>query len=315
MTRHVLDVDDLSAAELAMVLDLARVAPEPVLAGHGVALLMALPSLRTRNSTELGIADLGGHPVAMTGAEVDVDRRESAEDVARALAQLHRLLCVRIHDHQVLERMAGAIDHHGDDVPVVNLLSNRAHPLQAIADLLTIADAVAGGDRAGLAGARLAWVGDGNNVARSFALGAVAVGAHVVAATPEACALSPDDVARIDEVAGRAGLGGRFECTDDPAAAVEGAAAVCTDVWVSMGEEAVRAEKLARFEGFQVDEALLARSPDAFLLHCLPAHRGEEVAAGAVDGPRSLVWHQVRHRRTAVRGLLRWLVAPPRWGR
>lgn len=304
---HVLDLDDLSCDELCAVLAAAREAPRPVLAGCGVAVLLAMPSLRTRSSTELAVVDLGGHPVAIGAAEVGIDERESAEDVARALAQLHRVLCVRVPAHATLERMAAALDALGSDVPVVNLLSDAAHPVQALADLLTIADAL-GGDPEALKGQRVAWVGDSNNVARSLALGAVALGAHVAVASPPRHAFGAGDLERMDAVARAAGRGGTLELAEGPRDAVEGAVAVCTDVWVSMGQEADRAARVADFEGFRVDEALLVHATDAVVLHCLPAHRGEEVTDGAIDGTQSRVWSQVAHRRTAMRGLLTWLV-------
>jgi ornithine carbamoyltransferase len=268
---------------------------------------MALPSLRTRNATELAVFDLGGHAVAMTGAEVGIDTRESAEDVARTLAQFHHVLCARVPDHDVLVRMARAIDELGADVPVVNLLSNAAHPVQALADLLTLQDVLAETGAGSMRGQRFAWVGDSNNVARSFTLGAVALGASVVVASPPGYRFGDDDLGRIARYGAAADAGGSVELVDDPVAAVNGAVAVCTDVWVSMGEEHRRDEKLAAFAGFQVDEALLARAPRAVLLHCLPAHRGEEITDGALDGPASRAWAQAAHRRTAMRGLLSWL--------
>lgn len=315
MTRHLLDLCDLSAGELAVVLDLAREAPEPVLRGHGVAVLMGLPSLRTRNATELAVADLGGHPVSMTAAEVGLDERERAEDVARTLAQLHRVVCARVQRHDVLRRMADAIDAHGDDVGVVNLLSDEAHPVQAVADLLTIADAACSGRREALAGLRVAWIGDANNVARSLAFGAALTGVRLIAASPRTDRFSDADVARVAKVAAEAGLGGGLELVDEPVAAVEGAAAIATDVWVSMGQESERADRLARFAGFEVTEALLAAAPGAVLLHCLPAHRGEEITDGAFESPQSRIFEQVRARRAATRGVLRWLVDPPGWRR
>jgi ornithine carbamoyltransferase len=307
MNRHVLDVDDLAPDALNDVLVAARHSRARSLEGRGVAIVMALPSLRTRNATELAVFDLGGHAVAMTGSEVGIDTRESAEDVARTLAQYHHVICARVPDHETLVRMARAIDELGVDVPVVNLLSNAAHPVQALADLLTLQDVLSGNGASSLRGERVAWVGDSNNVARSFALGAVALGAEVVVASPPRYQFGGEDLQRISSYAAAADAGGSIELVDDPAAAVSGAVAVCTDVWVSMGEEDVRAEKLAAFAGFQVDEKLLARAPGAVLLHCLPAHRGEEVTDAVLDGPASRAWAQAAHRRTAMRGLLSWL--------
>jgi ornithine carbamoyltransferase len=307
MSRHVLDVDDLAPDALNDVLVAARHSRARSLEGRGVAVVMALPSLRTRNATELAVFDLGGHAVAMTGSEVGIDTRESAEDVARTLAQYHHIICARVPDHETLVRMARAIDELGADVPVVNLLSNAAHPVQALADLLTLQDELGDSGAASLRGERLAWVGDSNNVARSFAMGAAALGAHVVVASPAGYQFGDDDLVRISRYSAAAAAGGSLELVDDPAIAVAGASAICTDVWISMGQEHERAERMAAFVGFQVDEALLARAPDAVVLHCLPAHRGEEVTDAVLDGPASRAWSQAAHRRTAMRGLLSWL--------
>lgn len=311
MTRHFLEVDDLAPTEIAEVLDASRSDLGRPLEGMGVALVMGLPSARTRNSTELAVVDLGGHPVAMSAAEVGIDSRETAEDLARTLAQYHRVIAARVTDHRVLERMTGALDDAGIDVPVVNLLSPQAHPVQALADLLTLDDELGG--RGALRGRRLAWIGDANNVARSLALAAVAVGCKVAVAAPEGHGFDRPDLERIERYAAAAGLGGSVAVAASPAEAADGAVAVSTDVWVSMGQEAEREQRLARFAGYQVDEALLdAAGPGTVFLHCLPAHRGEEVTAGALEGKRSRVWPQAAHRRTAMRGLLGWLVTEGR---
>jgi ornithine carbamoyltransferase len=304
-----LEVDDLVVTELSEVLAAALADNGRPLAGLGVAVVMTLPSLRTRNSTEMAVTDLGGHAVVLAGGEVGIDVRETAEDVARTLARYHRAICVRVVDHEVLVRMARAIDDAELDVPVVNLLSSSGHPVQALADLLTIAELDARGI-AGLRGTRMAWIGDSNNVARSLTLGAVALGMHVSVSSPKGYRFGSVDLERVASHARLAGLGGSLELFDEPAAAVEGAAAVCTDVWVSMGQEHERDARLASFTGYQVDTALLERAaPGAVLLHCLPAHRGEEVTAEVLEGPRSRVWQETAHRRTAMRGLLAWLVA------
>ncbi|HEY8081571.1 MAG TPA: ornithine carbamoyltransferase [Acidimicrobiales bacterium] len=311
MTRHFLEIDDVAPAELASILQFASTPHRRVLDGHGVALVMGLPSARTRNSTEMAVVDLGGHPVAMSGAELGIDSRETAEDVARTLAQYHRVLCARLPDHGVLVRMAAAIDEAGLDVPVVNLLSDQGHPVQALADLLTLAG-VAGGI-ASLAGSRVAWVGDANNVAMSLGLAAVGVGLHVVVASPEGYRFSQGDLARIDRYAAAAGMGGTVSQADHPADAVGGAIAVCTDVWVSMGQEREREARLAAFEPFRVDGSLLDAAGDGVvLLHCLPAHRGEEVTDEVLEDRRSRVWAQAANRRVAMRGLLTWLVEEAR---
>jgi ornithine carbamoyltransferase len=293
MTRHLLDIDDLTPSELEAVLDLAvDDYPPHVLANRGVALVFQKPSARTRSSSELAVFQLGGHPVTIRADEVGIDERESAEDVARTLAQYHSVIGARVVDHAVLVRMAAV-----SSVPVVNLLSDQAHPLQAIGDLLTLRS-----QWGALAGHRLAWIGDANNVARSLALACAMTGVDVTMATPASHRL---DKATADEVAS---LGGNLVQTTSLEEAVKEAEAVYTDVWVSMGQEGESVERLAAFAPYQVSGPLMAlAAPGAVFLHCLPAHRGEEVAADVVDGPASLVWPQAANRLRAMRGLLLWL--------
>jgi ornithine carbamoyltransferase len=310
-SRHFLDVDDLSPAELDEVLErcLAPMAPR-ALEGCGVALVFEKASARTRSSSELAVVGLGGHPVYIQADEVGIDRRETAEDVARTLASFHRIVCARVHRHQVLERMAQALDASGTGVPVVNLLSDRAHPCQALADMLTLREVLPGssGSPNGLAGRSLAYVGDANNVCRSLAKAAVTLGIDVRVASPAGYGLEDLELAELNERGRRAGRGGGVRATPDPLEGVNGADAVYTDVWTSMGQEDEAAERRRAFAGYQVDERLLAdASPDAVVLHCLPAHRGEEISAEVIDGPRSVVWRQCHHRMTAMRGLLAWL--------
>jgi ornithine carbamoyltransferase len=294
MTRHLLDIDSLTPEELEAVLDLAvDEYPPRVLAGRGVALVFQKPSARTRNSSELAVFQLGGHPITIRSDEVGIDDRESAEDVARTLAQYHCAIGARVLDHAVLERMAAVAG-----VPIINLLSDRAHPLQAIADLLTLRSHWGGK----LAGRRVAWVGDGNNVARSLALACAMAGAEITLATPAGHGL--DDVT-VDAVSS---FGGTIMQSHSPAEAVEGADAVCTDVWVSMGQEGESVERMDAFRPYQVGPQLMARAaPGAVFLHCLPAHRGQEVTADVIDGPASLVWPQAANRLRAMRGLLLWM--------
>ncbi len=297
--RHLLEVDDLSPAELAEVLDLAEVTPPArPLEGRGVALLFEKPSARTRNATEMAVVQLGGHPVSMRGEEVGVDGRESAEDLARILSGYHGAIGARVFAHSTVARMAAAAG-----VPVVNLLSDRAHPTQALADLLTLRQHFG----RGLAGRQLAWVGDANNVFASLSLAATLVGMGVRAACPSG--FGPDDA----HLARVRALGGDVAVTTDPAEAVAGAHVVSTDVWTSMGQEEESETRRTAFAGFTVDAPLMAGAgPDAVFLHCLPVHRGEEVAAEVVDGPQSLVWAQATNRMHAVRGLLWFLTAVDR---
>jgi ornithine carbamoyltransferase len=292
--RHFLDVDDVNAAELAEILSLAR-HPDPprLLAGKGAALLFEKPSARTRSSMELAVVQLGGHPVTMRNEEVGLDTRETAEDLARTMSAFHALICARVFRHGSLERMAAA-----SGVPVVNLLSDDAHPCQALADILTLQE-----EFGSLEGRAAAWVGDGNNVCASFLLAAALVGLAVRIATPPGFELPKDVVERAQA------LGADVTVGSDPSTAVGDADAVYTDVWTSMGQEDEADARRAAFTGFQVDEALMAHaSPSAIFLHCLPAHRGEEVAAAVVDGPQSRVWPQAANRLHAQRGLLLWLM-------
>jgi ornithine carbamoyltransferase len=240
----------------------------------------------------MAVVALGGHPVVIQGAEIGLGVREPVDDVVRVLAGFHAVVGARVFDHATLEAMVAP-----GVVPIVNLLSDRGHPCQAIADLLTLED-----HWRGLEGRRLAWVGDGNNVARSLTLAAALSGVDVALACPPGHAL--DDVT-VDQART---LGADVLVTTDPAEAVAGADAVCTDVWISMGEEDQATTKIDAFASYQVDAALMGRAAEgAAFLHCLPAHRGQEVTGEVIDGPASLVWAQARNRMHAARGILLWL--------
>jgi len=295
MTRHLLDIDDLTAAELADVLRAAAdPAPPPVLAGRGVALVFEKPSARTRNATEMAVVQLGGHPLALRAEEVGIDTRETAEDVARTLACYHAAICARVFDHTHLERMAAVVD-----IPVVNLLSDRAHPCQAVADLLTLQAA-----HGHLAGLNVAYVGDWNNVSRSLGLALGLMGARLSIGCPSGYGPGDDDLEQL------AVAGARPEVWHRPAEAVKGADAVYTDVWTSMGREGEADTRRRAFEGWTVTPELMALAGEgAVFLHCLPAHRGEEVDAAVLDGAASRVWEQAAFRLDAARGVLSWLVS------
>ncbi len=301
-TRHVLEVDDLGIDGLAAVLALAEAEPADVprvLTGQGVALLFEKASNRTRNSSEMAVVGLGGHPVYIQGHEVGLDVREPASDVARTLACYHSVICARVRDHRSLVRMRTALDEAGVCVPVVNLLSDLAHPCQALADLLTLRQVFGAG---ALPDLTLAYVGDANNVWRSLAIAASMTGVATRVASPDGYGPTPEDVALVES------FGGRVVLTADPAEAVADVDAVYTDVWTSMGQEEEAEARLADFAGHSVDEALLAgAAPHAVILHCLPAHRGEEISAAVVDGPQSVVWQQAANRMHAMRGLLAWV--------
>jgi ornithine carbamoyltransferase len=299
------DIDDLWPHDYDRVLELATSdAVGPVLQGQGVALLFEKPSVRTRNSTEMAVFGLGGHPVYIQGTEVGLDTRESAEDVARTLACYHRVLCARVFDHDVLVRMAFALESSGFDVPVINLLSDQAHPCQAIADVLTLRELLGP-----LAGQSLAYVGDANNMCRSLVTAALLEGMDVRVASPAGYAFAAEELAHLATFGTQAGRGGTLRATGDPVVAAGGADALYTDVWTSMGQEEERAARLEAFAGFTIDDALLSvAEPDVVVLHCLPAHRGEEISAEVFEGAHSAVWKQAAHRQTAMRGILAWAV-------
>ncbi|HVT41869.1 MAG TPA: ornithine carbamoyltransferase [Acidimicrobiales bacterium] len=305
---NLFDVDDLDLASWEAILAAAVVTPAPqLLTGQGLALLFEKPSARTRNATEMAVVDLGGHPVYIQGSEVGLDTRETAEDVARTLACYHRVLCARVFDHAVFVRMAAALERSGFDVPLVNLLSDDAHPCQVVADVLTMREVLGP-----LRGRTVTYIGDANNVSRSLAKAALLEGMEVRIAAPEGYAFSGEDLSAWQAFADTVGRGGSVQQTDDPAQAAKGAAALYTDVWTSMGQEEEAADRLAAFAGFTIDEALVEQAADdAVVLHCLPAHRGEEITAGVLEGPRSVVWRQAAHRRTAMRGILTWALGGP----
>ena len=299
--RTFLEVDDLTPAEFAAVLDTAekgKVDPSSIpqlLTGQGVVLLFEKPSARTRASTEMAVVGLGGHPIYVRPEEVGLGVRESVADVARTFAGFCSVLAARVFDHATLEEMASVID-----VPVVNLLSDRAHPTQAVADFLTLRELLGT-----LEGRRLAYVGDGNNVTSSLAYAAALSGVELAVASPPGYELDDLTVERVRN------LGGSIELGHDPYDAVAGADAVYTDVWTSMGQEEETAVRRAAFAGFTVDDEMLrCAHAEAWFLHCLPAHRGEEVAASVIDGPRSAVWQQAANRMHAARAVIAHLVSP-----
>jgi ornithine carbamoyltransferase len=295
MTRNLLEVDDLDSARLGSILDDAiawKVDPAsipPVLAGRSVAALFQKPSARTRISIETAVATLGGHPIYVRDEEVNLDVRETVEDVARTMASMCAVIAARVFDHNTLERIRTVVD-----VPVVNLLSDTAHPCQALADLLTVREHF--GD---IEGRRIAYVGDGNNVTASLAYAAALSGIELAVASPAGYELDRDVVERARN------LGGSIELVGDAYDAVHGADVVYSDVWTSMGQEDERERRLRAFSGWTIDAALMkAANAEAIFMHCLPAHRDEEVAAEVIDGPQSVVWQQAGNRMHSARALL-----------
>lgn len=302
--RHFLLDTDVTAAEQAAILEDAvrrkrtRWAPEDTpLAGRSVALVFEKPSTRTRLSFEVGVAELGGHPLVIDASTTQLGRGETIEDTAQVMSRYVDAIVIRTFGQDRIEQLAAAAS-----VPVVNALTDLAHPCQALADLLTVAE-----HRGTLAGQRLTYVGDGNNVAHSLLLAGALAGLHVQVATP--AGFEPQD--EIVQTAAKlaADSGGSVAVTTDVLAAADGADVLYTDVWASMGQEAEAAGRVRAFAGYQISEEVLAAAAgDAIVLHCLPAHRGEEIAASVMDGPHSVVFDQAENRLHAQKALLAFLV-------
>jgi len=290
--RHLVSVADLDTSGLERILDSASALREQrsagrvpqLLVGRHVALLFEKPSLRTRVTFDVGVAALGGQPVYLGPDEVGIGRRESASDIGRNLSRWVDAIVLRTFAHDTLTELADAAS-----VPVVNALTDQEHPCQALADLLTLRQHL--GE---LQGRTLAFVGDGNNVCHSLMLAGAIAGLHVRVATPPGYEPDPMVVARADQLAQR--TGGSVSVGNDPVTAVRGSHAVYTDAWTSMGAEAEADLRRLRFAGFRVDAGLLADAPEALVMHCLPAHRGEEISDEALDGPRSVVLDQAENR-------------------
>jgi len=295
---------DLSGEEIRTILELAAQIKRErlsrrthaVLQGRSIALVFEKPSLRTRVTFEVAMHELGGFSVYLGAAEIGLGQRETVGDVARNLSRWVDGIVARTFAHRTVEELASSAQ-----VPVVNALSDREHPCQVLADLLTIQEKFGT-----FRGVTVAWVGDGNNVCHSLLLGGAKVGLTVRVATPEGYAPDPAIVAAAREEARRTGA--EIQLVHRPAEAVRGAHVVYTDVWTSMGQEAEREERRRAFVGFQVNRDLLAASPDALVMHCLPPHRGEEIAAGVRDGPQSVVLDQAENRLHAQKAPLALLL-------
>jgi ornithine carbamoyltransferase len=297
VTRHLLEVTDLSAADVRSVLDLAGLSPADLgrpLDGQGVALIFEKPSARTRQSMEIAVVQLGGHPVYTQGTEIGIDVREPAEDITRIFQGYHALIAARVFAHELLERMVSVAE-----VPIVNMLSDHAHPLQALADALTMEQRLGA-----LAGRTVAWVGDYNNVARSLGEVCSLLGTHLRYACPVGYHPDEAEVERLTTLGAASVV-----AVHRPEEAIAGADAVHADTWVSMGQEADRAARKQAFEGFTVDARLMAlAAPDAVFMHCMPAYRGLEVTADVMDGPQSAVIAQGHNRLPAARAALAFLL-------
>ncbi len=299
--RDCLTLAEFSSDEVALILDeavkikamqKARIPYRP-LRGRTLAMVFQKPSNRTRVSFEVGMYQLGGHALSLSPQEIQMGKRETPSDTGRVLARYIDAIMVRTFDHEELEELAGAAD-----VPVVNGLSDAHHPCQALADLLTVRE-----EFGVLEGVKIAYVGDGNNVAHSLAIACALTGAELAIAHPEGHGPDPEVV----KTAGK--LGAAPVLTGDPGEAASGARVVYTDVWASMGQEAEAEDRKKEFGPFQVNEELMGlAAEDAVFLHCLPAHRGQEVTAEVIDGSRSRVFDQAENRLHAQKALLYLLV-------
>jgi ornithine carbamoyltransferase len=307
--RHFLVDTDISSEEQWAILDDAdrrkrerriRPAVDQPLAGRSIALIFEKPSTRTRLSFEVGVAELGGHPVVIDAATTQIGRGETLADTAAVLSRYVDAIVIRTFGQDRLEELAA-----GASVPVVNALTDFSHPCQALADLQTIRER-----KGSLAGRTLAYVGDGNNMAHSLLLAGAMAGMRVHVASPPGFEPLDQVVRHANEIG--AATGGEALVLHDPAEAVAGADAVYTDVWASMGQESESSGRALVFQRYTVDERLMSAAlPDALVLHCLPAHRGEEIAAAVIDGPQSVVFDQAENRLHAQKALLAHLLAGP----
>ena len=307
MTRHFLRDDDLSPAEQAAILDLAermkkdRFGWQPLAGPQAVAVLFDKQSLRTRVSFTIGTAELGGHPVVIDTQTTHIGRGETIEDVARVLTRQVAAIAWRTSGQERIDALASAAT-----VPVINALTDEFHPCQVLADLQTIR-----AHYGSLAGRVLAFLGDGaSNMAHSYLLGGATAGMHVRIGAPEAYHPDPAVLAAAGRIAAQ--TGGGVEVGTDASAACDGADVIATDVWTSMGTEAERDQRLAILgagDSYRLDAQKLALGrPGCLVLHCLPAHRGEEISADVIDGPNSVVWEQAENRLHAQKALLSWLL-------
>jgi len=304
--RDFLSVSDLDKSEIHTILKsikkLKPVAPggtpARILAGKVVGLLFEHPSTRTRVSFESAAMRLGANVLYMRPDELQLRRGEPIKDTARVLSGYLDALVYRTSDHETLVELA----EHAS-MPIINALSDIEHPTQALSDLAAIEDA-----KGSLEGLKLAWVGDGNNVCHSLMLASATVGMNMSIATPPNYQPSAEIAQRANELAQKSGS--KIWFTDDPTEAVEGADVLYTDVWVSMGQDKEQTQRVMDFEGFQINEELLSKAkPDAVVMHCLPAHRGQEITAEALDGPKSIAWKQADYKFHGAKGILASLLS------
>ena len=298
--RHFLSVTDLATSEVREVIARGRALkagePSQALVGKSIAILFEKPSLRTKLSFEVGIHRLGGHPVYFSPEEVGLGKREPVQDVARVMSRMADAAIIRTFDHGILEQFSEA-----STIPVINALTDGEHPCQTLADLQTIEES-----KGSLDGVRVAYIGDGNNVAISLALGMASTGGHLTIASPGGYTLP--ETTEIDVAPLNAQSGGSLKLVSDPIEAVSDADIVYTDVWTSMGQEEETQIRLEAFKGYQVNPELLDKAPSGVrFMHDLPAHPGEEISDGLLTDPRSIAFDQAENRLHAQAGLLHFL--------
>lgn len=293
--RHLADIASLGVSGLREILQLSRsqlTGTSKPLADCGVALIFEKPSNRTRHSMEMAVVQLGGHPIYTRGEEVGFDVRETVEDITRIMAGYHCVLAARVFSHDVIERMMAC-----DVLPIVNMLSDQHHPLQALADVITMEEHCGPVDTL-----QVAWLGDYNNVARSLSEAVLMLGGQMSLGCPQGFNADDNELTRLSQ------LGGTIRQSSDPHEAAAGVDVVHTDTWISMGQEEESAQRREIFAPYCVNRDIMeSAKPGAHFMHCMPAHRGEEVTADVFDGPSSLVIQQGHHRLTAARGALAWV--------
>jgi ornithine carbamoyltransferase len=312
MNRHLVTLDDVTPADIEALFDLAASLksqqrhgmPHALLQGKTLAMIFEKPSLRTRVTFEAGMTQLGGHAIYLAPADIRLGQRETVQDGARNLERWVDGIVARTFSHQMVERLA-----RYSSIPVINGLSDGHHPVQILCDLFTLWE-----KRGRLAGLRVAFIGDGNNVCHSWLQGAAKLGLDFMLASPPGYEPDPAVMARAQEEAKLSGA--RLAVIHDPAAAARDADVLYTDVWASMGQEEEHAQRLRDFQGFRLDCGLVERaSPDVLVMHCLPAHRGEEISDEVMDGPRSIVFDQAENRLHMQKAILVKLLGPGTPGR
>ncbi len=309
-SKDLLTLDELSPSEFRSLLDLSEILKNErqqrkflhQTPGSSLAILFEKPSTRTRVSFEVGMFELGGHAVVLNSKELQLSRGETPEDTAKVLSVFCQAIAARVYSHETLERFS-----KGSNVPVINALSNLYHPCQALADFLTIKEF-----KKKLRGLAIAWIGDGNNVCNSLLIGAALSGANFTVACPEKYRPLPEALEKARYLSRSSGS--QISIIESPREAVIGADVVVTDTFVSMGEDGEKEERLREFlPEYQVNEELMSLAkPDAIFMHCLPAHRGEEVSSSVIDGPQSVVWQEAENRLHTQKALLYSLLRRPK---